>query len=93
MFRKDGKNLAGKHLDRSLLNHPERPVDHLFRWHFRQAVLANVKGAGVPLFESDFTPGTDMLEEIRGGPMPAERMEFEISSRLAGWAGHGIEGK
>ncbi|OJD21951.1 hypothetical protein ACJ73_06707 [Blastomyces percursus] len=27
--------------------------DEILRWHFRQAVLANMKGAGNPVFESD----------------------------------------
>ncbi|KAK9372161.1 uncharacterized protein V1513DRAFT_453139 [Lipomyces chichibuensis] len=37
-------------------------------WHFRQAVLANMRGAGEPSFEMDFPPGTDMIGEILGGP-------------------------
>ena len=32
----------------------------LLRWHFRQAVLSNMKGAGEPIFEHDFPPGSDM---------------------------------
>ncbi|KAI9879850.1 MAG: hypothetical protein M1830_006873 [Pleopsidium flavum] len=82
-FTRDGKNIAGKHLDQTFLNHPDRPVDQLLRWHFRQAVLANMRGAGVPAFEHDFPPGSDMVGEILGGPMAAERMEFELFSRLA----------
>lgn len=31
-------------------------VDQLLRWHFRQAVLANMRGAGEPVFENDFPP-------------------------------------
>ncbi|KAG0634809.1 hypothetical protein HOY80DRAFT_498662 [Tuber brumale] len=32
-------------------------VSHqLLRWHFRQSVLANVRGAGEPIFEHDFPP-------------------------------------
>lgn len=27
-----------------------------YRWHFRQAVLANMRGAGQPVFENDFPP-------------------------------------
>ncbi|KAK9324934.1 hypothetical protein V1517DRAFT_365763 [Lipomyces orientalis] len=30
--------------------------DTLLRWHFRQAVLANMRGAGEPIFEMDFPP-------------------------------------
>lgn len=83
VFRRDGKSIAGKHLDQEFLNHPDRPVDQLLRWHFRQAVLANMRDAGVPAFEHDFPPGSDMAGEIRGGPMNAERMEFELFGRFA----------
>ncbi len=82
-FRRDGKSIAGRQLDQKFLNDPDRPVDQLLRWHFRQAVLANMRGAGVPAFEHDFPPGSDMVSEILGGPMAAERMEFELFSRLA----------
>lgn len=63
-------------------NDPNRVSDELLRWHFRQSVLANMKGAGEPLPETDFPPGTDMIGTIHEGPYPAERMEMEISSRL-----------
>ncbi|KAL9116933.1 MAG: hypothetical protein Q9187_006534, partial [Circinaria calcarea] len=82
-FAHDAKGIAVTHLDQELLGHPERPADELLRWHFRQAVLANMKGNGEPIFESDFPPGSDMMGEILEGPKPAERMEFELFSRLA----------
>lgn len=63
-------------------NNPDCVADELLRWHFRQTVLANMKGAGEPIFEHDFPPGTDMMEEILQGPVPAERMELELFSRL-----------
>ncbi|KAK9240835.1 HNH endonuclease-domain-containing protein [Lipomyces kononenkoae] len=58
--------------------------DELLRWHFRQAALANMKGTGEPIFETDFPPGTDMMGEILGGPDPTKRMEAELFSRLNG---------
>ncbi|KAK9321853.1 HNH endonuclease-domain-containing protein [Lipomyces orientalis] len=58
--------------------------EELLRWHFRQAVLANMRGAGEPSFEMDFPPGTDMMGEILGGPGAAKRMEAELFSRLNG---------
>ncbi|KAK9242596.1 hypothetical protein V1506DRAFT_568936 [Lipomyces tetrasporus] len=58
--------------------------DELLRWHFRQAVLVNMRGAGEPSFETDFPPGTDMVGEIRSGPDAAKRMEAELFSRLHG---------
>ena len=82
-FRPTGKGIAGKYLDRRLLDNPQRPVDQLLRWHFRQAVLVNMKGAGEPVFEHDFPPGSDMIGTILRGPKAAERMEFEMFSRFA----------
>jgi hypothetical protein len=83
IFAHNGKGFAGKHLDQNLINNPQRPVDQLLRWHFRQAVLANMRGAGEPRFEHDFPPGSDMIGDILHGPKAAERMEFELFSRLA----------
>ncbi|KAK9260269.1 hypothetical protein V1519DRAFT_492809 [Lipomyces tetrasporus] len=57
--------------------------DELLRWHFRQAVLANMRGAGEPSFEMDFPPGSDMMGEIPSGPKAAKRMEAELFSRLS----------
>jgi len=65
-------------MDERFRNDPQRPVDDLLLWHFRQAVLINMKGAGEPTFEQDFPPGSDVIGEILRGPKPAERMEVEI---------------
>jgi len=54
----------------------------ILTWHFRQSVLANVRGAGEPIFEHDFPPGTDMVGEILAGPYARERFELEIAARL-----------
>ena len=75
--------VSGKQLDQQTLDNPQRAVDQLLRWHFRQAVLANMKGVGMPVVEFDFPSGSDMLGDIRDGPMAAERMEFELFGRLA----------
>jgi hypothetical protein len=82
-FDLDGKGLAGKHVDRKLLDDSRRPVDQLLQWHFRQAALANMRGAEEPLFEHDFPPGSDIAGDILLVPKAAERMEFELFSRLA----------
>ncbi len=82
-FADDGEGLAGKYLNQEFLDDPQRPVDQLLRWHFRQAVLANMRGAGEPRFEHDFPPGSDIVGDILDGPKSAERMEFELFSRLA----------
>ena len=73
---------AGEYLDQRFLSNPQRPLDQLLRWHFRQAVLANMRGAGEPIFEHDFPPGSDVVGDILYGPKAAERMEFELFSRL-----------
>jgi hypothetical protein len=77
-----GEGIDGKHLDQEFLDDPQRPVDELLRWHFRQAVLANMRGAGEPVFEHDFPSGSDVMGEILRGPKAAERMEFELFDRL-----------
>ena len=49
---RDGNRIASTHLDKAFLEDPKRPVDELLRWHFRQAVLANVRGQGELRFDS-----------------------------------------
>jgi hypothetical protein len=75
--------IGGKYLDTEFLDNPQRPPDQLLRWHFRQAVLTNMKGVGEPRFEHDFPPGSDIVGDILRGPRSAERMEFELFGRLA----------
>ncbi|KAG0134054.1 hypothetical protein HOY82DRAFT_638865 [Tuber indicum] len=36
-------NIAGRSLDQTFLDNPLRPPDQLLNWHFRQAVLINMK--------------------------------------------------
>jgi len=69
------------HVDPQLRKNRGWPPDELLHWHFRQAVLTNMKGAGEPCFE-DFQDGSDMIGEIMSGPKAAERMEFELFGRL-----------
>ena len=75
-------HIAGRHLDQKFTDNPLRPPDDLLRWHFRQAVLVNVMGAGEPSFEIDFPPGSNVMGEIMRGPRAGERMEFELFSRF-----------
>ena len=42
-----------------------------------------MKGAGEPVFEHDFPPGSDIVGHILIGPKAAERMEAELFGRLA----------
>ena len=60
-------------------------IDALLHWHYKQAVLCNMRGEGEASFEFDFPPGSDSVGEIREGPRPAERMEAELFNRLHAW--------
>lgn len=53
-----------------------------YRWHFRQSVLANMRGAEEPIFESDFPLGTDQIATLRNEPYGKERFEMEVELRL-----------
>jgi hypothetical protein len=36
-------------------------LENILTKDFRQAVLINMKGAGEPIFEQDFPPGSDIV--------------------------------
>ena len=80
----DLDGMDGRILDPACRNpqDPHRVSDELLRWHFRQSVLANMRGQGEPIFEYDFPPGTDMIKEISEGPCAKERFELELRARL-----------
>ncbi|KAK9364829.1 hypothetical protein V1509DRAFT_661355 [Lipomyces kononenkoae] len=63
-------------------NNPDHVSDDVLRWHFRQCILANMRGAGEPVFETDFPPGTDMMATMRAEPCGKERFQMELESRL-----------
>ncbi|KAI5790695.1 hypothetical protein DFH27DRAFT_592204 [Peziza echinospora] len=84
VFALDNFGVDGRTLD-PVCRDPQNPhsvSDHLLRWHFRQSVLANMRGAGEPIFEHDYPPGTDIMGELRAGPLAQERLEMEFASRL-----------
>lgn len=60
-------------------NDPHHVSDELFRWHFRQSVFANMRGAGEPIFEHDFEG--DMIWETSQEPYGRERLEMEVAAR------------
>ncbi len=41
-----------------------------------------MRGAGEPVLEHDFPPGSDMIGGIMKGEKAAERMQFELFDRL-----------
>jgi len=59
-------HIAGGHLDQTFLSNPLRPLDDLLRWHFRQAVLANVKGTGVAWVDTEFLSSEDAMNGVTG---------------------------
>ncbi|KAK9312152.1 hypothetical protein V1524DRAFT_274108 [Lipomyces starkeyi] len=83
-FFDDSLGLAGRQLDPVCRDpgHPHHVNDQLLFWHFQQAVLANMRAAGEPIFDEDIPPGSDTMNAILSGPVPAERMESELSKRL-----------
>ena len=83
MFDDDLLGIDGRSLDPVCRNpeDPHRVSDELLRWHFRQSVLANMRGAGEPVFEHDFVD-KDMVKEISEGPYGKERFELELAARL-----------
>ena len=80
----DDFGIDGRILD-PICRDPEtfhRVSDEVLRWHFRQSVLANMRGAGEPVFEHDFPPGTDMLGTWREEPYGKERFEMALATKL-----------
>ncbi|KAG0634674.1 HNH endonuclease-domain-containing protein [Tuber brumale] len=60
---------------------PHHAADELLRWHFRQSVFANMRGAGEPIFQDDFRPGSDPAGEILAGLYAQETTQFVIPAR------------
>ncbi|KAF8454726.1 hypothetical protein BGX38DRAFT_1171169 [Terfezia claveryi] len=74
VFDVDNLGVDGKILDVVCRDQsdPHGVSDELLRWHFRQSVLPNMRGAGEPVFEHDFV-GKDMVREISSGQYGQER--------------------
>lgn len=67
-FQQDVYGVSGQCLRQQFLVPPSRCSNQLLRWHFRQAVLANMRGTGDIILEHDFLPGSDMIGQILGQP-------------------------
>jgi len=84
VFDTDLYGYDGRMLD-PVCRKPDDPhcvSDKLLRWHFRQSVLANIRGAGEPIFEYDLPPRTGMESEILASLYPQERFGLEIAAGL-----------
>ncbi|KAG0639745.1 HNH endonuclease-domain-containing protein [Tuber brumale] len=64
------------------LDDPHFVSDQLLRWHFCQSVLANIRGAGEPIFECDLPPEPGNVGEVLAGPDGGERCELGIAAAL-----------
>lgn len=74
----------GRVLSTTAINPPnnnDRICDNVLRWHFEQAVLANMKGAGEKPWEFDLGE-RDEVGAIMAEEDAAERMEVELFTRL-----------
>ena len=75
-------DIAGKILKLDhITDYNLRPLDDLFRDHFRQAMLKNMKGAGEPTWDYEDALGDGMMDlsrrDIWGGNLGQEHLEFE----------------
>ena len=63
-----------------------RPLDDLFRDHFLQCMLKNMKGTGEPTWDYEDVLGGGMMDlsrlDIWGGKRGQEHLEFEMAHRL-----------
>ncbi|KIM80031.1 hypothetical protein PILCRDRAFT_822864 [Piloderma croceum F 1598] len=63
-----------------------RPLDDLFRDHFLQGVLKNMKGAGEPTWDYEDALGGGTMDlsrsDVWGGKRGREHLEFEMAHRL-----------
>ncbi|KAG0641782.1 HNH endonuclease-domain-containing protein [Tuber brumale] len=84
VFDPDLYGYDGKTLDPVCRNpdDPHRVSNHLLRWHLRQSVLANLRGAGEPILEHDLPPGTDSVGEVPAGRYAPERFGLGIATGL-----------
>lgn len=79
-FGLDDEGVDGRFLDPVCRNlwDPHRVSDQLLRWHFRQSVLANMRGVGEPVFEHDPPTGIDLIGEIREGALAQEELPYKL---------------
>ncbi|KAL2816649.1 HNH endonuclease-domain-containing protein [Aspergillus cavernicola] len=81
-FVDDPNGEGGRVLDRSTrdCSPNDRVNDQCLRWHYHQAVLANMRGAGEKVweFDHDVDEMGDLIEEDRSG----ELLELEFADRL-----------
>lgn len=84
-FQPDNWGIDGRVLDFVCRdpNTPNHVSDQALRWHFRQCVLANMRGAGESIPETDFPRGSDRIADLQKEPDGGKLLELEFSQRLA----------
>lgn len=80
-------DVAGKVLNLGhILEADSRPLDELFRDHFLQAVLRNMKGVGEAYWDYEDALGDGWLDlskqEVWAGELGKAHFEFEMAHRL-----------
>lgn len=96
-FCRDRLHIDGRVLDPVCRNphDPNRVSDELLLWHFRKAVMKQLRAAAGPrASDHDYDYDGDILGKIRDGPCAAHRMELELGVRLGAvkdWPAQGIE--
>ncbi|KAF8436607.1 hypothetical protein L210DRAFT_3548627 [Boletus edulis BED1] len=80
-------DIAGKVLKLDhIIDHNLRSLDDLFRDHFLQGVLKDMKGVGEPTWDYEGALGDGMMDlsrqDIWGGKLGQEHLEFEMAHRL-----------
>lgn len=79
-------DIAGKILKLDHIQNPNhRPLDELFRDHFLQCVLKNMKGAAEPDWDHEeaFGDGSvDLSQEIWASAEGRDHLEFELRQRM-----------
>jgi len=81
------EDIAGKVLKLDHIGDPNhRPLDALFRDHFFQCVLKNMKGAAEPTWDYEDALGGGLMDlsrqEVWGGELGRAHLEFEMAHRL-----------
>ncbi|KAF8723794.1 hypothetical protein AX14_009187 [Amanita brunnescens Koide BX004] len=80
------ETIAGKVLKLDHITDPNlRPLDKLFRDHFLQCVLKNMKGVGEPVWDFEEALGDGMIDlrrsDIWGGELGQGHLDFEMAHR------------
>lgn len=85
VFGRDPMRVSGNQLSITARENGEQGArDNLLSWHFRQCVLANMRGAGAPVWDYDSDGPGDVVGRILTEDIHGQtRLGAEIESRLS----------